>query len=606
MLVLALVGVVPVLLLGGVSFRANRDELHQLVGGLQTQSAMELARSCRQLVLVGVDNLRLAAEYLPLERLEPHEASSVLSIPLRQLTALNLLVLVDGQGRAVAPAVYTPEARGNRQRVTEASLDLFSRQAPVQAALSTGAAIGPPYRTPEAAGGRVALAVRAGENASRLLLAELSLAELGRRVEELAQEGGLAFVVDHKGEPVAHTGPGATLSHEERGLVLEGLSLGTPVVRTVRGVDGIEYLAAFAPVPDLGWGAVVGRRASQAFAPAEHVRRYTFFWAVVALVATGVLGLVLSRGVGQPVAQLSEGVAALAEGRYDQRVPEGGRDELGLLARSFNRMADELQRRETELRGWSEELRQRVDERTRQLREAQDQVARTRRLAALGSLGAGIAHELNNPLTGILGLLSLSSEEVPATSPLGQSLRMALEQARRMARIIRELRQMAEQEREGAGRPLELAQPVRAALQEVREELEARGVSLTCELSESVPRVLGHADQLQKVVAHLLQNAVTAMPEGGSLTVGLSAVESDAVCLSVKDTGKGIPESLRERIFDPFFTTKDEPGRVGLGLSVAHRIIEAHHGRIRLESAEGQGTLITIILPAVGGEAHLA
>jgi signal transduction histidine kinase len=96
------------------------------------------------------------------------------------------------------------------------------------------------------------------------------------------------------------------------------------------------------------------------------------------------------------------------------------------------------------------------------------------------------------------------------------------------------------------------------------------------------------------------------MPAGGALSVGLAAVEGDAVCLSVKDTGKGIPESLRERIFDPFFTTKDEPGRVGLGLSVAHRIIEAHHGRIRLESAEGQGTTVTVILPAAGGEAHLA
>jgi signal transduction histidine kinase len=117
--------------------------------------------------------------------------------------------------------------------------------------------------------------------------------------------------------------------------------------------------------------------------------------------------------------------------------------------------------------------------------------------------------------------------------------------------------------------------------------------------------VLGHADQLQKVAANLLQNALTAMPKGGSLTVGLAAVEGDAVCLSVKDTGKGIPESLRERVFDPFFTTKDEPGRVGLGLSVAHRIIEAHHGRIRLESTEGQGTTVTIILPAAGAEAHL-
>ncbi|WP_143195619.1 ATP-binding protein [Archangium sp. Cb G35] len=605
MLVLALVGVVPVLLLGGLSFHANRDELHRLVGGLQTQSATELARSCRQLVLTGVDNLRLAAEYLPLEQLGPKEASAVLSIPLRQLAALNLLVLVDAQGHAIAPAVVSPEGGGNRQPVTDASLDLFSRQAPVRDALSTGAAIGLPYRTPETSGGRVALAVRVSGAASRLLLAELSLAELGRQVEELAGEDGLAFIVDAQGVPVATAHGAGTLSEAQRALVAEGLSQSSPVVRTVHDANGAEFLAAFVPVPDLGWGAVVGRKASAAFAPAEHVRRSTFFWALMALAATGVLGFVLARGVSQPVARLSEGVAALAEGRYGERVPEEGRDELGLLARSFNHMAGELQRRDAELRRWSEELQQRVDERTRQLREAQDQIARTRRMAALGSLSAGIAHELNNPLTGILGLLSLSCEEVPASSPVGQSLTMALEQARRMAGIIRELGQMAEQERAGAGRPLDPAQPVRAALHEVREELQSRGVTLSCELGEQMPRVLGHADQLQKVVTNLLQNALTAMPSGGTLSVGLAAVEGDAVCLSVKDTGKGIPETMRERIFDPFFTTKDEPGRVGLGLSVAHRIVEAHHGRIRVESDAGQGTTITIILPAASAEAHL-
>ena len=608
MLVLALVGVVPVLLLGGLSFRANRDELHRLVGGLQTQAATELARSCRQLVVTGVDNLRLAAEYLPLENLKPEHAHKVLSIPLRQLGSLNLLMLADAQGHGIGDAVFAPEGGGNRQPVTEDSLALFSRQAPVPDALSSGAAIGLPYRISETsgAGGRVALAVRIGEDASRLLLAELSLAELGRQVEELAGEDGLAFIVDAEGAPVVSAqGPG-TLSEEERGLVAEGLSRREPVVRTVRGVEGAEYLAAFVPVPDLGWGAVVGRNASAAFAPAEHVRRSTFFWALMALAATGVLGFVLARGVSQPVARLSEGVAALAAGRYGERVSEDGRDELGLLARSFNHMAGELQRRDAELRRWSEELQQRVDERTRQLREAQDQISRTRRLAALGSLSAGIAHELNNPLTGILGLLSLSREEVPATSAVGQSLTMALDQARRMASIIRELSQMAEQERAGAGRPLNPAQPVRAALHEVHEELQSRGVTLSCELNEQVPQVLGHADQLQKVVTNLLQNALTAMPSGGTLSVGLEAVEGDAVCLSVKDTGKGIPETMRDRIFDPFFTTKDEPGRVGLGLSVAHRIVEAHHGRIRVESDAGQGTTITIILPAASAEAHLA
>ncbi len=577
-----------------------------MVGGLQAQAAAELARSCRQLVLMGVDNLRLSAEYLPLERLEPQDASAVLSIPLRQLRALNLLVLVDAEGHALAPAVFTPEARSGRQLVTEDSLALFSHRAPVQAALSSGAAIGPPYLSPKAPGGRVALAVRAGEDSSRLLLAELSLAELGHQVEQLSQQGGLAFVVDPQGVPVVHTRMDAGLSEEERALVSEGLSRGAPVVRTVRGVDGSEYLAAFAPVSDLGWGAVVGRSADEAFAPAEHVRRYSLFWAGVALLATGVLGAVLARGVSRPVARLSEGVAALAAGRYEPRVPELGRDELGLLASSFNRMADELQRREAELRRWSEELQQRVDERTRELREAQDQIARTRRLAALGSLSAGMAHELNNPLTGILGLLSLAREEVPADSSLDRSLGAALEQARRMARIIRELRQLAEQEREGAGQPLELLQPVRAALEEARAEMDVRGVSLVCEFSEPLSRVPGHPEQLQKLVAHLVQNALTSMPKGGTLTVSLAAVEGDAVCLRVADTGKGVPESLCERIFDPFFSTKDEPGRVGLGLSVAHRIVEAHHGRIRLESVEGQGTTVTVILPAAGGEAHLA
>jgi signal transduction histidine kinase len=227
-------------------------------------------------------------------------------------------------------------------------------------------------------------------------------------------------------------------------------------------------------------------------------------------------------------------------------------------------------------------------------------------MAALGSLSAGIAHELNNPLTGILGMLSLMRDDVPADSTVGQGVTLALEQARRMANIIRDLRQMAEQERAGAGRPLDLAHPVKAALHELREEIASRKVTLVCELSESVPRVLGHVEPLQKVVSQLLRNALTAMPGGGTLTVGLSAVEGDAVCVSVKDTGKGIPESLRDRIFDPFFTTKDEPGRVGLGLSLAHSIVEAHHGRIRLESAEGQGTTLTIILPAAGGEAHLS
>ncbi|MFY0575570.1 hypothetical protein ACN28S_15465 [Cystobacter fuscus] len=130
MLVLCLVGVVPVLLFGALSFHSNRRELHRVVGGLQTQAALDFARSCHQLVLSGVDNLRPASRYLPLEGLSPEQLSQVLDIPLRQLSAFNLLVLVDERGHALAPAVYSPDEDERPQRVTEESLALFSSRRP--------------------------------------------------------------------------------------------------------------------------------------------------------------------------------------------------------------------------------------------------------------------------------------------------------------------------------------------------------------------------------------------------------------------------------------------------------------------------------------------
>jgi signal transduction histidine kinase len=376
-------------------------------------------------------------------------------------------------------------------------------------------------------------------------------------------------------------------------------------VRTVRREDGSAWLAAFAPARDLGWGVVVGRPEREALAAAEDIERGTLFWGAVALVATLGLGGVLARGVSQPVAELSEAVAALTEGRYERTVPVSGNDELGRLAEAFNHMAREVQRRDAEIRRWGEELRQRVEERTRQLREAEEQVARARRLAGLGSLGAGMAHELNNPLTAVIGMVSLARQMVGAPSRAGECLTVALEQSRRMARIIDELRQLADQEREEAGARLSPRLPVEAAVEALREECARRKVALTCDFAEPVPDILGRADPLQQAVGHLLQNALTAMPEGGALTVGLAPVDGGAVRLWVRDTGRGIAPENIERIFDPFFTTKDEPGRLGLGLSVTHSIIEAHHGRIQVESAVGQGSTFTVILPAASAEAHL-
>ncbi|XXF80675.1 ATP-binding protein [Myxococcaceae bacterium GXIMD 01537] len=600
-LVLILVGGVPLGLMGVFSSLAHRRQLLETLGQLQAQSARELARSTNASVLQWVEELRRAAEYLPLEDLPAEEVATVLHIPYRQLEAVNLLVLVDAHGNAVAPAVYAPSGRSGRAPVTEGDVARFSARVPFQAALDTGGAIGPPYAGP---GGRVAMAVRVGKG-GRVLLAELSLAALEERVAELRRAGSLAYVVDAQGEPVVR-GPGAaSLGPDERALVAEGLDVGEARARTVRREDGSEWLAAFARAKDLGWGVVVGRPAREALAATDGLARVSLFWAAVALVATLSLGGVLARGVSRPVAELSHAVAALTEGRYERPVPVSGNDELGRLGAAFNHMAREVQRRDAEIRRWGEELRARVEERTRQLREAEEQVARARRLAGLGTLSAGVAHELNNPLTAVIGMVTLARQMAGAEARVGECLTVALEQSRRMARIIVDLGQLADREREGGGVRLSPRGPVLAAVEAVREECARRNVALSCQVAEALPDIQGHADQLQQGVGHLLRNALTAMPEGGSLAVGLAPVGGEAVRLWVRDSGRGIaPENL-ERIFDPFFTTKDEPGRLGLGLSVTHQIVEAHHGRIQVESRVGQGSTFTLIFPAASAQAHL-
>src|SRR2546427_8431547 len=203
-------------------------------------------------------------------------------------------------------------------------------------------------------------------------------------------------------------------------------------------------------------------------------------------------------------------------------------------------MAGDLRRRDDEIRRWNAELQARVDQGTRELRTAQDQILRTRRLAALGSLGAGIAHELNNPLTAVTGLLA------------------------------------------------------------------KQNIRVVTDLAASSRQTQGDPARIQRAVANVVENAIQAMPQGGELKVELTDVDGEALKLSISDTGEGIPAALRERIFDPFFTTKKNGAGVGMGLSVSHSIVEAHHGRILVESEEGKGATFIIFLPAAAPAAHLA
>jgi two-component system NtrC family sensor kinase len=578
--VLAMVGVVPAAVMGWLSFTVNRGELVRTVGTAQAQVAAELARSCERFVAQGVQSLTQSMSVLPLEKLSDAELATALRIPYRQLEFVDALQILPG------PAVWES---GNGRPAPE--LDLLRERAPVRLAAEAGMAIGSPYA---GAGGSMRLPIALRLSAGRVLAAELSLRQLSGQMQQASSGESVAYLATREGTVLAQPAP-APLTGSERALLRDrGVAM-------VQRADGESWLSAAAPVRTLGWTVVVAQPESAALRPAELVRRYTLFWVAVSLLLVAVLGALLSRHVTEPVQKLREGVQALREGRARKLEVQGPR-EIGELSRAFGEMAGEIVRRDEEIRRWNGELQARVEERTAELRAAQEQMLRTRRLAALGTLGAGVAHELNNPLTAICGTAGLLRKDLAGTRH-EEEARVLQEQARRVSKIVSDLRAFADQERDGAGKKFPLAASVMAALDLYEGQMRARGIRLCTELTTCDAQ--GDAAQMQQAVAHLVANAITAMPAGGTLKVTLSELDGAALRLSVSDTGKGISPALRERIFDPFFTTKENPEGVGLGLSISHSIVEAHHGKLAVESSEGHGATFTIVLPAAAGAAHL-
>ena len=195
-------------------------------------------------------------------------------------------------------------------------------------------------------------------------------------------------------------------------------------------------------------------------------------------------------------------------------------------------------------------------------------------------------------------------KNVGAGSRDGDLLGSALEQATRVARVVEHLREISERQRECAGVRFALAVPVRSALEAHAPEFGRRHISVESEFEPGVPDVQGDPVQMQQLVDHLVANALEATPEGGSVRVHVSAVDGQAVRLSVTDTGTGIPAAVRERIFDPFFTSKTR-GSLGLGLTLSNTIVDAHNGKLLVESSEGMGSTFTVLLPAAAAQAHL-
>jgi two-component system, NtrC family, sensor kinase len=223
------------------------------------------------------------------------------------------------------------------------------------------------------------------------------------------------------------------------------------------------------------------------------------------------------------------------------------------------------------------------------------------RLASLGRLAAGLAHEIGSPLNVISGRAETLQRWVPGQEPAQKSLRIIAEQIDRIARIVRGMLDFA-RGRESRLQPTDITAEIRKVLDLLEYRLDEAGVRVACDLPATLPLVVADGDQLNQVFLNLVTNALDAMPQGGTLTIAVRTDDKapDGLVISFEDTGTGIlPEDI-DRIFDPFFTTKEVGHGTGLGLSVSYGIVREHGGSIEAASPPGGGARFTVRLPVAG------
>lgn len=327
--------------------------------------------------------------------------------------------------------------------------------------------------------------------------------------------------------------------------------------------------------------------------------RYLVFSVISALLPNLLLVALVIRIISRPLRRLTEAAVAVTGGAYGAQVELRSNDEVGLLASSFNEMsrklADDIER----------------------LRALNEHLVRTEKLAAAGTLAAGVAHEVNNPLASISSLIQILQARHAAAVKAGdraainssappddadaetrEMLRLISTQIARITQVLRDMMDFA-RTRPPLRAPLDVARVIEASVRLASFDKAFKRLRLTTDLDATAPHILADADQLQQVFLNLLLNARDAMPDGGEVVVRTRYDGTrEELTVEICDTGQGIVPEALAHVFDPFFTTKPAGTGTGLGLAVCYGIITAHGGRIEIAPNNGRGTCARVSLPA--------
>jgi len=331
--------------------------------------------------------------------------------------------------------------------------------------------------------------------------------------------------------------------------------------------------------------------------------QFTGYSTLAVLVLLLVTGVFVYHFVHKPVRALRDGTKRLGSGELGVQIPVNSDDELGALARSFNVMSKQILDAREEITAWTRTLEDRVYDKTAELQTAHEQMLQAEKLTSLGKLAAVVAHEINNPLSGILTYAKLLRRwvdrgELEERAPeMRESLLLIESESKRCGDIVRSLLTFARVAPLNIA-PVDMNAVIRQTVRLVDHKMKLGNITPHLELAEDLPPVRGDAAQLEQLILALVINAIEAMPHEGTLHLKTST-NGQSVVTIVEDDGIGIPADFVPHLFEPFQTTKEEGKGVGLGLAISRTIVERHHGSINVVSEVGRGTTFTMTFPAM-------
>jgi len=334
-----------------------------------------------------------------------------------------------------------------------------------------------------------------------------------------------------------------------------------------------------------------------------HESREMLGYTGVALIAIVFLsGLFVWIVVHNPLRELETGTERIASGSLGYQIPVRAQDEVGQLAQSFNDMSSRLQVAQGEITAWAHTLEDRVEEKTRALKQAHQHMLHVEKMATIGKMAAVVAHEINNPLSGILTysrLIKRWIDKVVEPSPKQEEMKGSLDliasESKRCGELVHNLLSFSRVS------PMNLAwcdlnQVIDRCTRLVQHKLDLGNIQLNLDLAADLPPIHCDPAQIEQVVLAMVINAIDAMPQEGNLWITSRLTAAGATELIIRDDGSGIPAEHLAHIFEPFYTTK-ELGGSGLGLAISESIVERHGGTIEVNSIVGQGTTFKILLP---------